>query len=134
MNTIIKYHSKYVKFITKLKFDSIALNKLKKVENNKEFVEEIKNSLTDINKSYNEYVLMYCYFTNNEIRNIFQKYKNYYPYETQLNLEKFNEETLKKEFIKFKEFSRTINLKKDKHRIYFFFPKPYRTPERTSKL
>jgi hypothetical protein len=27
MNTIIKYHSKYVKFITKLRFDSIALNK-----------------------------------------------------------------------------------------------------------
>ena len=27
MNTIIKYHSKYVKFITKLRFDSIELNK-----------------------------------------------------------------------------------------------------------
>jgi len=27
MNTIIKYHSKYVKFITKLRFDSIVLNK-----------------------------------------------------------------------------------------------------------
>ena len=25
MNTIIKYHSKYLKFITKLKFDPIAL-------------------------------------------------------------------------------------------------------------
>ena len=34
MNTIIKYHSKYVKFITKLKFDSIALNKIKNLKNN----------------------------------------------------------------------------------------------------
>ena len=27
MNTIIKYHSKYVKFITKLRFNAIELNK-----------------------------------------------------------------------------------------------------------
>ena len=26
MNTIIKYHSKYIKFITKLRFDPIALH------------------------------------------------------------------------------------------------------------